>query len=213
MRIVLCATDETIARLWKVNLKKTGHKRKIVKDEEALMAYLLKHEHSQTIVCIEDIWAGANFEDIKELMAVLKGLYPNLPILVLSRYPNYSTGKAVLTLGANGYGNSKMLPVHLQDAISCIKKGDIWVYPEFVQLMIKSINGATSKDVSKSQSLEVLTPREREVAELIYDGYSNKEIASMSNITLRTVKAHTTSIYEKMGVKDRVALVLLLKNE
>ncbi len=57
-----------------------------------------------------------------------------------------------------------------------------------------------------------LPAREKEIASLIYEGYSNKEIATHTSITLRTVKAHTASIYEKLNVKDRVALVLWLKS-
>lgn len=211
MRVVLCATDDTIAHLWKKNLKQTSYKRKIVEDENSLMSYLLKYKESKILVCIEDIWVGNSFDDIKELIVALKGLYEDIYIMVLSRYPSFSTGRAILALGVNGYGNSKMLPIHLQDAMECIANGNIWVYPEFVQMMIKSINVSYSKDSNNNLTLDNLSPREKEITKLIYEGYNNKEIAAMTNITLRTVKAHTTSIYEKMNVKDRVALVLLLQ--
>lgn len=212
MRIILCVTDDTVANLWKDNLKKTRYNRKIVKNEEALMAYLSSQKDSKSLICVEDIWVGSNFNDIKDFIISLKGLYPSLPIMVLSRYPNFASGKAILALGVNGYGNTKMLPIHFNDAIECIDRGDVWIYPEFVQMMIKNISHVDAKDDINREKLEMLSPREKEIAELIYQGYSNKEIASEADITLRTVKAHSAAIYEKMGVKDRIALVLVLKN-
>lgn len=212
MRVVLCATGDTIANLWKDNLKDTGNKRKIVENEEELMSYLSKHKEEEAIVCIEDIWVGEKFEDLKEIIIAILEWYPKSSIMVLSQYPSYSLGRTLLTLGVKGYGNARMLPVHLKDALECIERGDVWVYPEFVQMMIRTINNDNAQNLHASSLLQALSPREKEITQLIYKGHSNKEISEMSNITLRTVKAHTSSIYEKLQVKDRVALVLLLKS-
>lgn len=213
MRAVLCATNDTIAHVWKDNLKPTEFKRKIADDEEDLMRYLSKHSDSTSIVCLEDIWVGDKFENLKELILALQEWYPNVSIMVLSQYPNFSLGRTLLQLGVKGYGNARMLPIHLQDALTCIQRGDVWVYPEFVQMMIKTINTEDTSYGQNDNLLEVLSPREKEVVDLIYKGHSNKEIAAMADITLRTVKAHTASIYEKLNVKDRIALVLLLKSK
>lgn len=52
------------------------------------------------------------------------------------------------------------------------------------------------------------TQREREVLDLLVEGYSNPEIAEMLNITIHTVKAHISSMYEKAGVYSRVRLAV-----
>jgi DNA-binding NarL/FixJ family response regulator len=74
--------------------------------------------------------------------------------------------------------------------------------------MIKSF----SKNLKKvnHNELNKLSSREQEIASLVKEGLSNKEIAKHSNITERTVKAHLSSIYEKLHIKDRVALVIKL---
>ena len=65
--------------------------------------------------------------------------------------------------------------------------------------------------VNKKTDLSELSSREREIADLIYQGLTNNEISEKTGITLRTVKAHTSSIYSKLNVKDRIGLVLLMK--
>nr|WP_249321509.1 MULTISPECIES: helix-turn-helix transcriptional regulator [unclassified Campylobacter] len=69
-----------------------------------------------------------------------------------------------------------------------------------------------SPAVKSTDVLEKLTVKERDIANFIYNGLTNQEIADVSNITLRTVKAHISSIFEKTGVKDRVNLVLLMRS-
>ena len=63
---------------------------------------------------------------------------------------------------------------------------------------------------SRGERLAGLTERELQVLHLLAEGLSNKEIALALAITERTVKAHLSSIYEKLGVSDRLALAVLL---
>ena len=58
-----------------------------------------------------------------------------------------------------------------------------------------------------------LTPREREIAEMILKGYSNEEIAEDLSITISTTKKHVYNIFNKYHVKSRMALIKLLANE
>lgn len=213
MRIAICTTSDTMAHMWKENVKDVADKKKILQNEDHLMQYLSKHDNSNTIVCIEDIWAAKDTDGLKEIILAIRNWHPEVSIFLLSQCPTFLVGKQMLELGIKGYANARMLPIHFSDALTCIQKGDVWVYPEFVQMMIKTIHLAKPENIApKKDKLDILSPREKEVAELIYQGHTNKEIASIADITLRTVKAHTGSIYEKLQVKDRMALVLLLKS-
>ncbi len=206
MRVILYAASSILSSLWGENLRDMPCKVSVVNDEESLNTSLLKYKKEKTILCMEDKCAKS------ELIVALKANFKQLSIFVLARHPDYFSGKDILSLGVNGYGNARMLPIHFKDALKCIDRGDIWVYPEFVQTMIKNINIVTPQ-VNYKDKLSVLSPREKEIAKFICEGYSNKEIAALANIKLRTVKAHTASIYEKLKLKDRVALVLWLKGE
>ena len=81
--------------------------------------------------------------------------------------------------------------------------------------MISELTGSyinsESEKVDKKTDLSELSSREREIADLIYQGLTNNEISEKTGITPRTVKAHTSSIYSKLNVKDRIGLVLLMK--
>ncbi len=211
MQIALCATKETIAQLWKSSIELTKHKKEILRNEDELLSFLSANLNKVDLVCLEDIWISHDENELKDLIVALKDWYPNLKIMILSQEPNYIKGRELLNLGVKGYGNARMLSIHFNDALNCIEKGDIWMYPEFVQMMIKTIKHTNSKP--KIDILKDLTSREKQIALLVHEGHTNKEIAEFLNITLRTVKAHTSSIYEKLNIKDRIALVLLLNEQ
>lgn len=134
--------------------------------------------------------------------------YPNAKVLALSTRPSFSEGVALLQKGIRGYGNAFMQKVHLLQAISTIENDAVWLYPEMMQELI--LHGSKAM-VSNEDVLETLSVRERDVAKEIEKGLSNKEIASALGITERTVKAHLSSVYEKLKVTDRLALALLLR--
>jgi len=141
------------------------------------------------------------FEYIK-LLPTCKGT------IALAKNPNFSQGTKLLSLGVKGYDNINIPKIKMKDALLTVNKGDIWLYTEFLQTMIESY----SKNLQKVdyKELDKLSTREKEIAQLTKTGLSNKEIAHKLSITERTVKAHLSSIYEKLNIKDRVALVIKL---
>jgi len=132
-------------------------------------------------------------------------------IFALTCCPNFTEGRSLLSFGIKGYGDLNMPKKNLRDTLYLIKKGNIWLYPEFLQTIITSF----SKNLYEvnQEELDQLSNREQEIASLVREGLSNKEIATQAHITERTVKAHLSSIYEKLSIKDRVALVIKLNNK
>lgn len=130
-------------------------------------------------------------------------------IFVLDRTPNIQKAQEVLSYGAKAYGNALMKTHFIISAIDTIIDGMIWLHPEFVSQLINLIPSKRENDISTI--LEKLSDREHEVALLLKDGDTYKDIAQVLNITPRTIKAHAQSIYSKLHVKDRLALALLLK--
>ena len=139
---------------------------------------------------------------------ILKTLTIKNKLLILHRTPNIDTAKYVLTHGAKGYGNALMRDHFIVSAIETIKENMIWLYPEFTTILIEDI---PVKENKNSEILNVLSDREKEVALLLKDGNIYKDVAKKLDITHRTVKAHARNIYEKLNVKDRLGLALLLK--
>lgn len=132
----------------------------------------------------------------------------DLQLFVLSDSPNYAEGRVLLQAGIRGYGNTYMHTLHLHQALNMIKRGDIWLYPSFIQHLIKS---TVQKSLTKNELLEKMTEREREIALYVAQGLSNKEIASELDITERTVKAHLSSLFDKIDIHDRLKLAIVLQ--
>ena len=130
-------------------------------------------------------------------------------ILILDRLPDFLKAKQLLSMGIKGYGNALMRDHYLKSAIETIKDGLVWLYPEFTTALIQEIDNPLQDE--SEQYLEKLTKREQEVALLLKEGAPYKVVAEELGITVRTVKAHAQHIYEKLNVKDRLGLALLLK--
>jgi len=124
-----------------------------------------------------------------------------------------------LVAGVSGYCENKSAEVLLLRATNSILRGDIWIQRHLVPKVIGTLvelNNTRTTQVEKrndfvQKNLRSLTSRELDVAKMVQTGESNKMIANLLNISERTVKAHLTSIFQKLDVRDRLHLALLLK--
>ncbi len=125
-----------------------------------------------------------------------------------------------LVHGAAGYCGESEPAKLLVQAINSVLKGDIWIQRHLVTKVIGTLvkikseplqPSNTSKAIESSARLDTLSARERDVANMIRTGESNKIIASSLGISERTVKAHLTSTFRKLNVCDRLHLALYIK--
>lgn len=141
----------------------------------------------------------------------LRRARPDLPLVAMALKPDALESMRMFEAGASGYCHALAVPELLRQVDVVVRNGGLWVGPD---LMTRAVAAASRLEVSgdvDSGVLDSLTPRERAVAELVVNGASNKEIARTLGITLRTTKAHVGAIFEKLGVRDRLQLVLLLR--
>lgn len=132
-------------------------------------------------------------------------------VVALSDTPSDEQALELMECGAAGYCHSHAGTAMLQQVATVVSNQGLWVGPGLLTRLIRSAiasKGATNADTSPS--LEVLSSREQEVALAVAAGASNKEIARSLAITERTVKAHLSAIFLKLGVRDRLQLALLL---
>lgn len=202
--VILYSSHHDVIRSWQEALK--NEEVRVCHYEKALFC-LLESLHVKIVLIIEERHYA---EEIVGFLQQLQEEYPLVQTIVLSQKPTYVQGSALLKCGIKAYGNTHMAPVHLKEALHVVKQGNIWLYPEFIQTMIQTLSSQRTSLHVNHNLLEKLSHKEKEVALLIKEGLSNKEIALREGITERTVKAHLTSIYEKVGVKDRLALALIL---
>ena len=111
-----------------------------------------------------------------------------------------------------GYCNAHATPELLHTIEAVVRNHGLWVGESLLTRLIGGI-GVRSPMAGKHHDhpvLETLSEREREVALCVARGEHNKEIARQLNLAERTIKAHLTSVFEKLGVRDRLQLALLL---
>jgi len=97
--------------------------------------------------------------------------------------------------------------------VDAVERGEIWIQRKLVDALLATLTTmrkSVPRETLFGGRLTTLTPRERQVGELITRGASNKEIASQLNISERTVKAHLTEMFRDLRVSDRLQLALTL---
>ena len=127
--------------------------------------------------------------------------------LVLRALPTIEEGERLLSHDIGGYGNANMSDDAFLQAIEVVCSGNIWLYPELMESIVKKINQVNHKR-EVPEFLNVLTPREQEVALLVAKGERNQLIADDLKISQNTVKMHIASIFEKLDIKSRVDLAI-----
>jgi two-component system nitrate/nitrite response regulator NarL len=142
-------------------------------------------------------------------------LSPLTSLILLTSTPNDREGLAALKGGARGYSSLEMDPGLLRKLVGVVLRGEIWVARKIYAPLLEELTSLTERrhkefPANLDTRLDRLTPREREIAQLIGGGASNKEIAGRLNITEATVKAHLTAIFRKLGLSDRLGLALFV---
>jgi DNA-binding NarL/FixJ family response regulator len=134
------------------------------------------------------------------------------PVVVMSDVPAEEETAAVLAAGAAGYCNTHAAPEVLQQVASVVAQGGLWVGAEIMQrLMLGTARVlAARQSAANGDWRRELTEREQDVAQRVALGASNREIAEALQITERTVKAHLGTIFDKLLVRDRLQLSLLV---
>lgn len=119
---------------------------------------------------------------------------------------------AVFSLAARGYCNAHAGKEVLQNVASVVAQGGLWIGESIMQrLLAAPIPVVLVHSTSNAWSAQ-LTERELEVAKAVARGGSNKEIAAQLGVTERTIKAHVGAIFEKLKLRDRLQLALLVKD-
>ncbi|KJB88133.1 chemotaxis protein CheY [Paenibacillus sp. E194] len=137
-----------------------------------------------------------------ETMKELKERNFDIPVVILTTYNEDELMISGLELGAKGYLLKDTGRDHLFRTIESAVRGDTLLQPEIMERVFAARNkGHDERDTSTEQT--VLSEKERIVLEAIARGYRSKEIAGEMGISERTVKAHLTSIYNKLGVNSR----------
>lgn len=133
-------------------------------------------------------------------------------VIVLSGGISENVEWDLLKIGVRGCCPSDIKPQFIKQVVMSVQKGELWIRRTLTGRLIDEL-GKTTKNKAYIASLDLLnnlTQREFDIAARVGNGENNKEIARSCVITERTVKAHLTEIYKKLGVANRLNLALTL---
>jgi DNA-binding NarL/FixJ family response regulator len=126
---------------------------------------------------------------------------PGVKFLALSVSDAAEDVISVIRAGARGYVTKTISTAELADAITRVSGGDAVFSPRLAGFVLDAFR--VGDPVGADNELETLTPREREVLQLIARGYRYKEIAARLHLSVKTVEAHVSSVLRKLQLSSR----------
>jgi DNA-binding NarL/FixJ family response regulator len=134
------------------------------------------------------------------------GAVAGLRVIVASARPHDEQGTKVLGTGVVGYCHTYAPPDALSQVLEVVKSGEIWMGRSLVKRLLRLVESRVGDHAPWHG--DMLTERENVVARRAAVGEANMEIAEALGITERTVKAHLSSVFDKLKVSDRLQLAL-----
>ncbi len=140
-----------------------------------------------------------------EGVKLLKEAFPELKIIMQTIFEDEDKILAAISAGADGYILKQKSPIKLIEGIQEVLDGGAPITPTVAGKILKLFSGRVS--IPSEEEKIQLTKREREILNLLVEGYSYKMIAAKCFITYATVNTHVSNIYEKLQVKSVSAAV------
>ncbi|MEV4113913.1 response regulator transcription factor [Nonomuraea sp. NPDC049695] len=132
----------------------------------------------------------------------------NLKVLILSMYDRDEYVFEALRAGASGFALKDSPTEGLVDAVRTVATGDGLLAPSVTRRLIEEFARRPVLSPSAAPDLVGLTERELDVFRLLVRGYRNEDMAQMLSLGESTVKSHVQHLYQKLGVRDRVQVVI-----
>jgi DNA-binding NarL/FixJ family response regulator len=143
-----------------------------------------------------------------EAVPAVVRISPDTRVLVLTACDEQEEHVRALMLGAKGVVLKDSARNTLIEAIRTVCRGGFWIDPRMRRTVADEVAQSGTSGGSTRRGHTGLTDRELEIVRLVASGQKNKEVSAALTISERTVKTHLQNIFQKLGVRDRVALVM-----
>jgi DNA-binding NarL/FixJ family response regulator len=130
--------------------------------------------------------------------------FPQVRVIILSMHANEEYVVQTLRAGATGYLLKDAATAELELAIHAVARGDTYLSPAISRRVVEDYLGRTGNQRSLA---EQLTPRQREILQLIAESKSTKEIAFLLSLSVKTVETHRTQLMDRLNIHDVPGLV------
>ncbi len=200
---ILLADDHTLLR---------SEIRALLEDEPDLLVVGEAGDGREAVLLANQLRPNVVLMDIA--MPMLNGLeatrqikkqHPEVKVLVLTMYDHEEYFRQLLEAGASGYIIKRAAAGELVAAIRAVYNGQAVLSPAITRLLLEDY---LHRDAGKSEAdPDALSPREREVLQLIAEGKTSREIAEILNLSVKTIQSHRTSLMQKLDLHDKGELI------
>ena len=139
-----------------------------------------------------------------EVAARIASIHPFMRILVLSMHTSEEYVLRALQAGCAGYLLKSSAVSELEVAVRAVARGETYLSPAVSKQVVDDYVGRTGRPIDP---LGALTPRQREVLQLVAEGLTSKEVAERLGLSFKTVEAHRAQIMERLGLENLTGLV------
>lgn len=143
-------------------------------------------------------------------LATLRGEHPAVAVVMISAHDDPATIRRALAYGAAGFISKRAALAELQDALRAVLACRTWLPPALRGAVAAAATDAGDRELAAR--LATLSPQQMRVLGFVAEGLLNKQIADRLEVQERTVKAHLTTIFERLGVRNRTQAGVLLRS-
>jgi DNA-binding NarL/FixJ family response regulator len=162
----------------------------------------LVHTHKPDIVILDISMPGLNGFDATERIVREK---PGTKILILSMHTAEDYVLQALRAGASGYLLKDAATAELQLALDAVRKGEMYLSPSISKEVLARYRKQAQNP--RTEPNRALTPRMRQIVQLIAEGRSTKEIAFLLNLSVKTIETHRMHLMARLGLHDVAGVV------
>ena len=139
-----------------------------------------------------------------EATAQVRREFPRVRVVILSMHAAEGFVQQALKAGAAGYLLKDAAVPELEAAIAAVMRGDIYLSPQISRLVVQ---GYMQQAGAVEGPLGALTPRQREILQLIAEGHGTKDIGFRLGLSVKTVESHRAQIMQRLDIHDIAGLV------
>ena len=202
---ILLADDHTVVRKGLRLLLESEPGLTVVADAaNGREAVALAEQHKPDVVVLDVAMPTLNgIEAARQISTRL----PRTAIVFLSMHSDESYVLKALKVGARAYLLKDSAEHDLINAVKAVSEGKSFFSPAISKMLVEDYM-RQMQDRKVEDSYELLTTREREVLQLLAEGRSNKEVATVLNLSLYTVETHRSNILQKLNLHNQAELIL-----
>jgi len=198
---VLLADDHVLVRAGFRNMLQTLKGVDVIAEaDDGRQALGLIEEHRPDVVLMDIAMPGLNG---LEAATRVSEDFPGVNVVILSMHANEEYVLRALRAGAAGYLLKDADPAEMELAVKAAVRGETYLSPR----ISKQVTEYVQRTGEETSSLERLTPRQREVLQLIAEGHTSRGIAHILDISVKTVETHRAGLMDRLGIRDIAGLV------